>query len=292
MRLFRSTPRLALVASLTASQVGGLVPRSEAPRAVTSPSLPAVALAGGGAPTEWVTRARQRGRPCVPVDVPASSHEFFFTRAMYSGYRRRGFGRGSWAIDCPEADQHFLFGLRRMTNIDAYDGEHPMRLDDPELRKFPFLYMLEVGAMALSPPEIEGLRSYLLAGGFLFVDDFWGDWEWLNFEQQIRLVLPEYSIQEIGLDHPVFNAFYDIDTIIQVPNVGNGRWGGGTSEKGGITPHVRGIFDEHGRLLVAVHWNTDLGDAWEWADDPYYPIFYSNYAWRVGINFVIYAMTH
>jgi hypothetical protein len=222
-------------------------------------------------------------------------HEFFFTRGIYSSYSRGGWGgrgRGSWAIDYPEADQHFLFGLRRMTNIDAYAWENPVRLDDPELRKFPFVYILEVGRMRLSPSEVEGLRNYLLAGGFLFVDDFWGDWEWLNFEQEMRRVLPEYTIEDIGLDHPVFNAFYDIDTIIQVPNVSQGRWGGGTSEKGGITPHVRAIFDEHGRLLVAVHWNTDLGDAWEWADDPYYPISYSNYAWRVGINFIIYAMTH
>jgi hypothetical protein len=276
LRLFRPTPYLLLVASLTASQVGDPALPGGAPSTVTLPN-----------PTV------QRGALRIPADVPAGLHEFFFTRGIYSGYRgRRGWGRGSWAIDYPEADQHFLFGLRRMTNIDAYEWENPVRLDDPELRKFPFLYILEVGGMALSPPEVEGLRNYLLAGGFLFVDDFWGDWEWLNFEQEIRRVLPEYTIQDIGLDHPVFNAFYDIDTIIQVPNVSNGRWGGGTSEKGGITPHVRGIFDEHGRLLVAVHWNTDLGDAWEWADDPYYPISYSNYAWRVGINFIIYAMTH
>ena len=273
LRLFRPTPYLLLVASLTASQVGDPAP----PSAVTFHDL-----------------TPKRGSLRVPADVPVGLHEFYFTRAIYTSFRgRRGWGgRGSWAIDYPEADQHFLFGLRRMTNIDAYAWENPVRLDDPELRKFPFLYILEVGRMALSPPEVEGLRNYLLAGGFLFVDDFWGDWEWLNFEQEMRQVLPEYTIEEIGLDHPVFNSFYDIDTIIQVPNVSNGRWGGGTSEKGGITPHVRAIFDEHGRMLVAIHWNTDLGDAWEWADDPYYPIAYSNYAWRVGINFIIYAMTH
>lgn len=292
MRLFRSTP--LLVASLTAWQAGGFDPGIAASPSIPAQSIPAAALAGGGARA----RGGQWGASRIPADVPAGLHEFFFTRGAYSGLSRGGFGgrggrgRGSWAIDYPEADQHFLFGLRRMTNIDAYEWENPIRLDDPALRRFPFLYILEVGRMRLSPPEVEGLRNYLLAGGFLFVDDFWGDWEWLNFEQEIRQVLPEYTIQEIGLDHPVFNAFYDIDTIIQVPNVSQGRWGGGTSEKGGITPHVRGIFDEHGRMLVAVHWNTDLGDAWEWADDPYYPISYSNYAWRVGINFIIYAMTH
>lgn len=219
---------------------------------------------------------------------PSRGHEFYFTRAMYSSW-----GRGwSWATDYPKADRQFLIGLKRMTVIDAYDMENTIRLDDPRLRRFPFLYALEVGRMRLSPDEVAGLRDYILAGGFLFIDDFWGDREWYNLEQEMRRVFPEYTIRELPLDHPAFSTVYNIDEIVQVPNVGRGTRGGPTWEKGGYVPHVRAIVAEDGRLLVAIHWNTDLGDAWEWADNPYYPLRYSNYAWQVGINFIVYAMTH
>ncbi len=233
----------------------------------------------------------QRGRRgwfVVPPDDSLGKYEFYFTRTIYSG-----FGRGrSWAVDGPRADRIFLEGLRRLTVIDAYDMENPVRLDDPKLFKFPFIYALEVGAMGLTDSEARALRNYLLAGGFLFIDDFWGSYQWMNFEREMSRVLPEYPIQELPLDHPVFTTVYDIDSIVQVPNIGNALRGGPTWEYGGYVPHVRGIFDDNGRLMVAIHWNTDLGDAWEWADDPYYPLKYSNYAWQVAINFIVYAMTH
>jgi hypothetical protein len=135
----------------------------------------------------------------------------------------------------------------------------------------------------------------LLAGGFLVIDDFWGSWAWEQFANQMQRVFPDRAIVEIPLDHPVFNAFYNIDRIIQVPNVRQG-WGapggGPTHEYDGFVPHVRGIFDDDGRLMVLINWNTDLGDAWEWADDSAYPLKFSTYAFEIGINFVIYAMTH
>ena len=144
---------------------------------------------------------------------------------MYSDIRARF---PSWSVDYPKADRQFLIGLRQLTNIDASGAEHPMRLDDPALREFPVLYAVEVGYMSLTEAERSGLRDYLLAGGFLVVDDFWGTWEWLNFERQIRAVLPEYPIVDIPLDHPLLHVFYDIDEIVQVPNVGQGRSGGPT----------------------------------------------------------------
>jgi hypothetical protein len=108
-------------------------------------------------------------------------------------------------------------------------------------------------------------------------------------------VFPDRAVVEIPLEHPVFHAFYNIDRVLQVPNVRQG-WaadrGGPTHEYDGIVPHVRGIFDDDGRLMVLINWNTDLGDAWEWADDPQYPLRFSTYAFEIGINFVIYAMTH
>jgi hypothetical protein len=221
----------------------------------------------------------------------AGPRQFYFTRAAYTGYYRfRDFR--SWSVDFPKADRQFLVGLRRLTNLDAYELENPVRLTDPELGKYPFLYTVEVGYMALTEGEVEGLRRYLQAGGFLVVDDFWGTMEWENFQAQFARILPGYPIVDIPLTHPIFNCFYDVKEIVQVPNVGQGMQGGPTWESDGYYPEVKGIFDDHGRLMVVVNWNTDLGDAWEWAENPYYPLRFSTYAYQMGVNFIIYAMSH
>jgi hypothetical protein len=225
--------------------------------------------------------------------IPRSSgpRQFYFTRAAYTGYYRfRDFR--SWSVDFPKADRQFLIGLRRLTNLDAYELENPVRLTDPDLGKYPFLYTVEVGYMALTEAEVDGLRRYLEAGGFWVVDDFWGSFEWENFQAQIGRVLPGYPLVDIPLTHPIFNCFYDVKEILQVPNVGQGVQGGPTWEQDGYYPAVKGIFDENGRLMVVVNWNTDLGDAWEWAENPYYPLKFSTYAYQMGVNFIIYAMSH
>ena len=219
-------------------------------------------------------------------------HEFYFTRAQYTGIGRGWRASRAWATDFPKADQQFVYGVRRLSYVDAYQLENPVRLDAPELRRYPFLYAVEVGHMALTDAEVEGLRNHLEAGGFLVVDDFWGPYEWENFEYNMRRVLPGRPIVDITLDHPLYSSFYQIDEIVQVPNVWNGRRGGPTAECRGCEPAVRGIFDDDGRLMVLIHFNTDLGDAWEWADDPLYPIRYSTYAYQVGVNMIIYAMSH
>ena len=221
------------------------------------------------------------------VKSPAGSHEFYFTRAIYNS----GWGYARWAIDYPKADRQFMAVVNRLIGVDGSPMENAIRLDDPEIRKYPFLYALEVGDIALSPAEIEGLRNYLLAGGFLVIDDFWGSWQWANFEQQIRLVFPEYPIIDVPLDHPIFNTVYHIEEVLQVPAYGN-YWGGRTWEQDGYTAHVRGIFDEQDRLMVLINWNTDLGDAWEWAERPEYPLKYSTFAVQMGVNFIVYAMSH
>lgn len=232
---------------------------------------------------------------------PDRYHEFYFTRAIYSdwrgGGRRYGEGRfsgGSWSVDYPEADQHFTIVARRLGNLDAYEGQNAVALDDPELRRFPFLYALEVGrggGMNLSDAEVRGLRDYLTAGGFLVIDDFWGTRDWANFEREITRVLPGRPIVDIPMDHTLFRIFYDIEEILQVPSINNARRGQ-TWEQDGYVPHVRGIFDDQGRPMVVINWNTDLGDAWEWADDPWYPLTYSTFAFEMGMNMVMYAMTH
>jgi hypothetical protein len=119
-----------------------------------------------------------------------------------------------------------------------------------------------------------------------------GTAEWANFESEIARVLPEHEIVELPLEHPLFHSFYDIDRILQVPNVGQGIRGGRTWERDGYEPRCRGIFDERGRLMVVINWNTDLGDAWEWAEDPRYPFAFSSFAYQMGVNFIVYATSH
>ena len=230
---------------------------------------------------------REDFRPTLKNPSDAA-REFFFTRAIYSG---GGYRRGSWRTDYPKADRQFLTIIDRLIDLDAYERENAVRLDDPDIRKYPFLYALEVGYMYMTEAEVKGLRDYLLAGGFLMIDDFWGTWEWANFEAEIRRVLPEYQIVEVPLDHPIFDTVYNIEDIVQVPSLYRAQ-GGPTWEQDGYEPHVRGIFDEDGRLMVIINWNTDIGDAWEWAESPYYPLKYSTYAIEITVNIIVYAMSH
>ncbi len=263
--------------------------------------LAAAALAAAAGPDvraaqdqDWRRAPARDECPNYVILEPAEyrTRAFYFTRGVYSGGGMGGWRRGgSWATDFPKADRQFLVVLRRLVGIDASPCENAVRLDDPALRKFPFLYMLEVGYMGMTPAEVDGLRGYLLAGGFLMVDDFWGSWQWANFEAEIRRVLPEYEIVELPLEHEVFRAVYNIKEILQVPSINNARYGR-YWEQDGYTPYVRGIFDEKGRLLVGIVWNSDLGDAWEWAEQPDYPVDRSTFAFQMGVNFIVYSMSH
>lgn len=278
----------------------------------TSLALAAVSLTGAALAGAWLpapgpgTGEVRNGAPFAQeapvrdttsrqeIALPPESRAFFFTRAIYSDFRRgfRRGGRGNWSTDFPKADRQFLVVLRRLTNLDAFEYENAVRLDDPAIRRYPFLYALEVGGMNLTQDEVRGLRDYLNAGGFLVIDDFWGEREWANFEVEMARVLPGRPIVDVPRDHAIFRSFYDIEDILQVPNVGNGMRGGPTAECYGCEPQVRGIFDDHGRLMVVINFNTDLGDAWEWAENPFYPLRFSTFAYQMGVNMIVYAMSH
>jgi hypothetical protein len=246
-------------------------------------------LAGHSAVNELLTRH------AVPGD-PNRRYNFYFTRAIYSSGFSRGFGRrggGSWSTDYPKGDQQFAMVIKRLAReLDVYQSDNAVELDDPELRRFPFLYAVEVGHMNLTDSEIKGLREYLLAGGFLIVDDFWGTYEWRVFESNIKQVLPEYQIVDLPLTHPIFHNYYDINEILQVPFHGRGCSGGPYWEQDGFVPVVRAIFDEHERMLVLISHNSDLGDAWEWMELACYPLTHSTYAAQLGLNTILYAMSH
>lgn len=217
-------------------------------------------------------------------------HEFVFARLIYSG---GGWGRrSSWSVDFPKADQQFLYVLRKLHDFNFIHPQgRALRITDPEIFRFPFLYAVEVGHMSLTPQETEALREYLLRGGFLVVDDFHGTWEWRNFYREMKKVFPEYEPRPLTVEHPIFHCYYSIDRLIQVPGL-QYLYSGSTSEKGGREARYMGIEDDSGRLMVMINHNVDLGDAWEWAEVDEYPRPFAEMAIKLGTNYIIYSMTH
>ena len=228
-----------------------------------------------------------------PVD--RNSPEFQFVRLAYTavgGGYGRGFGRGeSWLTDAPEAEQHFMQGVKRLTRLSAGSDSIGIRPADPELFNYPFLYAVEVGHWDLSDSDGAQLREHLLRGGFLMVDDFHGTLEWETFMESLRRIFPDRPVVEIPDTAEVFHVLYDLDQRIQIPGLAALR-NGVTYEKDGRTPHWRGVFDDDGRLMIAINFNMDMGDAWELADEPYYPQPMTALAYRFGINYILYTMTH
>lgn len=253
----------------------------------------------------------QRGRFGVrdAFDEPEAERagEFHFIRLEYTDlpqyHRRFGFssrqgeGSGWWLMDWPAAENHFTAGLRRLTRIDAGNPRH-LRLTDAKLWDYPWLYATQTGWWSLSEEEVRRLREYLLRGGFLVTDDFWGDEQWEVFRRTMERVLPGQPLTDIGEEESVMHVLYDIrekDRTI-IPGSRHLRGGaGGTvrlSYPAGSVPAWRAMYDGRGRMVVAANYNTDIGDAWEFADVPYYPEAMTSLAYRYGINYVVYAMTH
>ncbi|MBO0863028.1 MAG: DUF4159 domain-containing protein [Chloracidobacterium sp.] len=215
--------------------------------------------------------------------------EYTFARLEYRSSRRRR----SWMTDYPAADAHLVMGLQEWcrSSLAISDDAISFPPDDKVIFKYPFVYAVEPGFMELSTEDAANLREYLTRGGFLMLDDFWGEYEWQNVQEQMRKIFPEYSIQELPLDHPIFHCYFDIEEVVQVPNV-NYIYTGVTSEKGGYVPHYEGIIDGNGRVMVFIARNADNGDAWEWINEPRYPLKFGLAAYRLGMNVIIYAMTH
>src|SRR5262245_35276051 len=226
--------------------------------------------------------------PVMAEDPDEDKPEFVFARLIYPG----GFRGGSSATDYPEADYKVMYGIKRLSGVRVKETENPIRIDD-RMFDYPYVYAVEVGYMNLGIADAERLREYLLRGGFMHADDFWGLDEFQNFQRQMKKVFPDRSMEELPLTHDVFHTFYDVDQVMQIPNVNNACSGGRTWEDPSDTrPRVFGIKDDTGRVMVLITYNSDLGDAWEWMDEPCYPVKYSGQAYRMGLNFIIYAMSH
>jgi hypothetical protein len=232
--------------------------------------------------------------------------EWVFARLMYpsvhgGGYYNRRWGRGggdwtkgytSWTNDYPRADRHFSEALGRLTRIDVRPVEQPVNLTDgSDVYNWPWLYAVQTGQWNLTEQQAAKLRDYLARGGFLMCDDFWGPREWENFEISMKRVFPDRPIVEIDNTDAIFHTVYDLDDRYQV----SGEWSlhsGLPYRNGGADEHWRGIYDEKNRLVVAICFNSDVGDSWEWADEPEYPEHYSALGIRIGVDYVVYAMTH
>lgn len=233
---------------------------------------------------------RRDAWPEDPYRKPGQELEFTFARLRYGSYYGR---RGGWMTDYPKADEQFIIGLRNWCRSNLAISQDPTAIspDDKELFKYPFIYAVEPGRMELSQEDAANLREYLLRGGFLMLDDFWGEYEWQNVRLQMRKVFPEYPIRQLSLDHPIFHCYFDITEIVQVPAISY-IWDGVTHEKGGYVPSYEAIVDENDRVMVFIARNSDNGDAWEWIDDPRYPLKFGLAAYKLGMNLIVYAMTH
>jgi uncharacterized protein DUF4159 len=263
-----------------------------------------VAALVAGATTALAQRRRGFGfgyslRTPTPESFDGS---FNFCRIMFS-QSTDGDG-GGWMVDYPRADINLSIRLAELTKTrisrDA-SGEPNhlvMRLTDDAIFQCPFIMMTEVGAAYFSDEEAARLRDYLLKGGFLWADDFWGSWAWEVWVREFGKVLPrsEYPMVDLPLSHPLFRMQFEVRKIPQIPSINH--WmgsGGGTSERGddSAVPHVRGIADSHGRLMVVITHNTDFGDAFEReGDDPRYFYTFSVDGYAFGINTLLYAMSH
>jgi len=198
----------------------------------------------------------------------------------------------NWTIDYPRSDRHLLQGIRRLTLLDTRSVEQVVDLDGTDdVFNWPMMYAVEVGHWDLSDDQAGQLRDFLLRGGFLMVDDFHGTLEWNVFRRSMDKVFPDRKIVDIDNKDPIFHVIYDLDDRFQVPGW---QWSvsGRTYEYDGFEPEWRAIYDDNGRVMVAICHNMDLGDAWEWSDDPRYPEKWAGLAYRIAVNYVMYDLTH
>lgn len=238
-------------------------------------------------PTEVINPPQPQG-PLSELHIA----RLVFSHGTHSNW---GPGRPWWRIDWPSAEYFFTDGLQRYTSIDTAPDSVHISLFDDSLFDYPWLFAQQVGRWQLGEAEVAALREYLLRGGFLVVDDFHGPAQWQIFERVMQRVLPGARIEDLDATDPLMNVLYELNQNTQIPGRRHLRSGMGSEVRVDMPhtpPRWRGIHDAQGRLMVAVNFNMDMGDAWEHADDPVYPVPMTSLAYRFGINYIVYAMTH
>jgi hypothetical protein len=250
----------------------------------------------------WGRGRRQVDRSEYPMwktDQDFTHDVFTFARIQYDSWGGRGWGRGGnrWGNDYPDSDWNFSFRLQELTSLEVDPDGKVLQLTNPEVFDHPFLYMNGVGGLHLSDPEAMALRRYLQNGGFLMVDDFWGDRELDNVLEQFERVLPGQQPRELPMSHGIFHIVYELEEKPQVPSIRHWREGRGFEYHGPGSetgPHFLGILDEGGRLVTLLCHNNDIGDGWEreGEDSEYFLQCSEKLSFPMGINIVTYAMTH
>jgi len=253
---------------------------------------------GRGSPLEGLP-ADRAGVPDWKVNERFKNDVFTFVRVQYtSDYSGYGGWGGDWTTDWPDSDLNFSYRLQQLTSLKVNPTPISLQLTDERLFDYPFLYMIEVGSLVFSDEEAKALRRYLLNGGFLMVDDFWGEAAYQNFARQMKRVFPDREPQELPISHEIFQCVYRLKEKPQVPAIGIWYPGSDVTWEdhgpGSREVHYKGISDDKGRLMAIICHNTDLGDGWEReGEDPgYFKEFSEKKSYPMGINIVTYAMTH
>jgi hypothetical protein len=266
----------------------------------------AVVLVAITASVVWAQRSRRGFDSGDRGDIPMWSNEpgfeqdvFTFVRVIYSSGWGRGRGGGGWRTDWPDADLNFSYRLQQLTALKVDPEGRTLELTNPELFHYPFIYMAEPGRLQLDEEEVKALRRYLLNGGFMMVDDFWGEAEYANFYDEIKRVFPEREPVELPLEHPIFQCVFPLKEKPQLPSMHHVQRYRGTpyesyEREDAEQVNYRAIFDDKGRLMVMICHNTDLGDGWEreGEDEYYFREYAEKKAYPMGINIIFYALTH
>lgn len=223
---------------------------------------------------------------------------FTFVRIQYDSYGRFGWW-DRWDNDYPDGDWNFSIRLRQLTSLQVDPNGRVLRLTDPDLFNYPFVYMAGVQRLTLDASEQKEFRRYLLNGGFVMMDDFWTEQGWSNVRREMQQVLPDCKLVELSLDHPIFHSVYDLQELPQVVDIKT--WSDGYSYEfnhGGATgdqaPHFWAYFDGNNRMVALLCHNNDIGDGWEreGENEEYFHQFSEKYSYPMGINIITYAMTH
>ena len=250
-----------------------------------------VCVLAGMATAQRPPRKPQQTGPRV-TEAPKNTNDYSgkvtFARARFdmSMFGRWGMHLGDgglpWSHDYPIAGKHLMKIMSELSKVDVtLDVDEPIfGFDDPDIFKYPFIYLCEVGFMDLNANEIAGMREYCLRGGFLLVDDFRGEAEMAEFRRNLQRAFPEFPMKKLDLSHPIFNCFFSIKTLEIAPMYGY------------YAPEFYGLEDEHGRLFAVIDYNYDMSDWWQWSDNPFRPIEETNESYKFGVNYIVYALTH
>jgi hypothetical protein len=247
--------------------------------------------------SSYQINSNRAGIPDWQIDSEFKEDVFTFVRIRYtsrSSSSGRSLSGGTWSTDYPDSELNFSFRLHQLTSMEVNPNPIVLELTSPELFNYPFIYIVEPGRLVFNNNEIAALRRYLLNGGFLMIDDFWGQAEWENISFEMKRVFPEREPKELTLKHPIFNCVFVLKEKPQIPSISYALSGKTSERDDALTPHYLGIYDDKGRMMVLICRDTDLGDGWEREaeNEWYFHEFSEKKAYPLGINIVFYVMTH